>query len=108
MAKEIYMNRVSIRIPSGHLGHIGAFESGRLRESQLPLPVVLVDAGTGEKYTCNLVEVIPFKQSIPTAFILFSEGEMKSENELLLQNNRKEINQLAFYIYEQHQNHAVD
>lgn len=100
--KKITVKRTTIRIPFGAIAIFGKYVPGILTESDLPKPVILVDEEDGKEYECDLVELIPLGDYIPSVFALLAEN--KESNEELEQDLFKRLNvsslkQIAYYLY---------
>lgn len=99
---KIFINRLTIRIPSVFIGHVGRYKAGILKLSDLPRPVILTDKETLEEFNFNLVEILPLSEYIPSVLAYHAEGK-NSESctaEVLERTNATNINQLAYYLYE--------
>jgi len=100
--KKVIVKGTTIRIPTGYIPFIGRYVSGKLLESSLPIPVIIVDAEDEKEYECELVEVVPILRFIPSVFsrLVADMEPMELEQQLLKELNLESINQnLAFYLY---------
>lgn len=100
-ARKVTSKHVSIKILSGYFGLFAIYVPGKLTTSMLPIPVVLVDQDDLKEYECELVEVITFKDYLPTMFTRLAEDKLPEElePELLSRLKVESINQIAFYLY---------
>lgn len=100
--KKITIKRTTVRIPFGIISLFGKYQPGALKESDLPKPVIIIDEEDGKEYECELIELIPVGEYIPSHFALIAEGEEsteKLEQELFKRLNVTTLKQIAFYIY---------
>ena len=100
--RKIIVKNATIRIPTGNIGIIGRYKPGALKERDLPKPVIIQDEDDLLEYECELVEVVPIKQVIPSVLSRISENKDPLELELeLLERLKIESisNNVAFYLY---------
>jgi hypothetical protein len=98
----VYIKRTTIRIPFGTIAIFGKYVPGALKESDLPKPVVLVDEEDGNEYECELVELVPVGDYIPSIFAWIAENKESTEEleqELFKRLNVSSLKQIAFYLY---------
>lgn len=100
--RKIVVKNATIRIPTGYIGIIGRYKEGSISYSHLPKPVIIQDEDDGTEYSCNLVEVVPIKDYIPSVFSRISDNKDPLELELeLIERFKIETisNNIAFYLY---------
>lgn len=103
--KKVQVKNATLKIPSGHLGHIGKYVPGVITSDKLPIQVRIQDPITQDEFDCKLISVLPFKDVIPEILCFHSEGLHPSacEQDVLARSNAKSVNQLAYYLYERNE-----
>jgi len=99
--KKIAIKNATLKIPSGYIGLFTKFSPGKLKVSDLPIPVIILDPDDSKEYECELVEVVRIEKYIPSIFSRLAEDKNPEilEPELLDRLNINSINQAAFYLY---------
>lgn len=103
--KTVPVKSASIKILTSFVGHIGKYVPGTITKDKLPISVQIQDIDSKEIFQCKLISVLPFNEVIPEILCFHSEGKSPAdcENELLTRSNVSSVNQLAYYLYERHQ-----
>lgn len=99
--RKIEVKSATIKILTGFIPHIGKYAPGVLKVGDLPKKVTITDPETDESFDVELIEVVPFKTTIPNIFSLLSEG-VEAEtchHDILFRSNATKVDQLAFYLY---------
>ncbi len=100
--KKLHVKNTTIRIPTGYVGIFGRYIPGKLLNSDLPIPVVLIDTDDQKEYKCELVEVVEIRDYIPCVFSRLAEDQLPEqlEPELLKRFKLESLNNnIAFYLY---------
>lgn len=99
--KKISVKNATIKILTGYLPYIGRYIPGALKESDLPIKVILQDPETNDEFEAELISVVPFNQTIPEVFSLLSDDVIKCQAESFYFDLLKvsQISSLAFYLY---------
>lgn len=100
--KKLSVKNTTLRIPTGYIGIFGRFIPGKLRTTDLPISVVLIDTDDLKEYECELVEVVEIKDYIPSVLSRLAEDLLPEElePELMKRFNLESLNNnIAFYLY---------
>lgn len=101
--KKNYIKNATLKFQTGSIGIILKYKSGKINSGDLPFKSIIVDKDSLEELECNLIEILPLPNFIPSILLHISEGEYGPETEQDLLD-RFNINNhpypLAFYLYE--------
>lgn len=99
--KEIKAPNVDIYSKLGYYPLIGIFIKGKLTVDSLPIPVVLIDLDSNNKYDFELITVLPFDENIPEVISIMFGYKNAFDFEVHLLNKIKvqKVNKLALYTY---------
>lgn len=98
--KKIFVKNATRQQNQGYIGILGTYLAGFCKNSMLPIPVVIVDEMTREEYDFQLITLVPCREIIPEVFKYLSFGENLTDEEVLQRMKKENVNQLAFYLYE--------
>lgn len=79
-------------------------KKGSILDTDLPKPVIIEDTNSGNQFHCELIEIIQFRDSIPTVLALLAtkQEQMQLELELLEKHPENKISDFAFFFYRIH------
>lgn len=90
-----------IKVKNKHFAVISKYRPGILTASQLPLKTTIRDKASGNRYECELIEVLPFQNEIPTVLCLWAENDYPENciSSIHARHQTSFFNELALYVY---------
>lgn len=99
--KKVLVKDATLKIPSGFVGIIAKWYPGALTNSQIPIPVIIVDPESTQEFPGELISVLPFSGIVPEIIALqvMNQHPSQCHEDLLKIHGVSNINQLAYYLY---------
>lgn len=101
--KTVIVHRASDKAKSGFVAHIGLNPKGTLKESMLPIPVILKCDTTSDEIPAKLINCIPFNNTVPSVLVAMADLKpytVENHPQFLADHGVKDFTELAFYQYE--------